>query len=565
MATTLPLPSVTDMDPWFVSNVAEFVQDYVSDAAATDGLKPLDGTARAGDGVFTMYPVSYTGEFISTFLNDWYYRIHFLPTALDLGNLLSTQTRPVEVWNAYFVSKTVESFTLTGGDDITVTQPQATPYPMAPLGLYTYELAVSTQGPPTINAEMLWTIDGVQYEVPITGRRVVVWGFRPDWSRSVDESLEWMTSIEASFSRVEHRVQQREAPRRVIEYTAQIVGADTGMFESVMFGWADRLFALPLWQEKSVLQADAFAGDRVLALPTADRSYVADGLLILMRSPDEYESVEIEMVAAESITLKKPLESAWRAGASVYPAIVARLDGQGNARYVAEDKLEMPVRFVGSPAETPVRLPDEVATATFNGVEVYTEGTNWINAVEMSYQPDLNVTDAQFGVFQPRPRSGWPTIVKGHEWLCKTKAEGTELRAFFARRRGRLRPVWMPTGLADFKLIRDVTQTDTSLRVIDNGYGRLVDGHPARKHILIQLRGGENIIREIDSMSGLAGGEADLNLMSSVGINFKVAQLRRISFLGLYRLAGDAVTFSHKTTEAAVVQASLQLTRPSNP
>src|SRR5690606_3758915 len=233
--------------------------------------------------------------------------------------------------------------------------------------------------------------------------------------------------------------------------------------------------------------------------------------------------------------------------------------------YVAEDKLEVPVRFVGSPADTPTRLPASDPAEMFDGFEVYTAGTNWISNLNVSITPDYDLHDNDFGVFQTRPRSGWPTIVKSHEWLSKSKKEATGLRGFFAPRQGRLTPVWMPTGTADFKLLSDVVQTDSSLHVVDNGYGQLVDGHPARKHVLIQLRGGVNLVREIDNVMPRGDGSADLTLTEQVGRGIAVSQVRRISYLGLYRLASDAVTISHKTTEASVVQTSLQLTRPGNP
>lgn len=563
MAYTLPLSLYSVPDTMQSSNLLDFVQDYDPGYVGALSAVPVDASAKAGDGVYTTYPVDLPGEFVSTFFNDWYNRIHFVPSLLEMGNLLSNQTRDIVVWNAYFVSKPIEGFAIAGGDGINVIPPGEPPFNAAPLGRYTYVVEVSTQGPPTIGSTFTWLVDGIEYRVNVTGRRVTTWSFKPNWANPVDETLEWMTAIEASQDRTEQRTEQRDAPRRVIEYSAQIKNNDTSLFESAMFGWADRMFALPLWMEPSNLTTAIEVGDTALAIATADRSYEANGLVMLYASASAYEAVEIESVADGLVTLKKGVEANWPVGTRVFPVMVARLDGAANARYIGEDKLEVPVRFVGSPAETPTRLPAVAPALLYKGVEVYTQGTNWIAGMDVSFQPDYDLHDNQFGVFSPRPRAGWPTIVKAHEWLSKTRVEATTLRAFFARRKGRLVPVWMPTGTADFKLLADVVQTDIALTVADNDYALLIAGHPARKHVIIQLRGGTNIIREIDTVAPQGDGTAQLRLMSAVGTNFTVKQVRRISYLGLYRLAGDAVTISHKTTAASVTQTSMQLTRPA--
>lgn len=564
MANRLPFSGYTVIDPAYSDTLLDFVQDYAPGFVMFDADALPDGGVPAGDGVFDMAPVSLPGHIVPAFYDDWYFRIHFIPASLDMGNLLSNQTREIVVWNAYFETKETTSFALSGGDGISITEPVATPYNMAPLATYSYVVAVSTIGPPTIDGDAVWLIDGVEYTVPITGRRVVVWSFKPTWSNEVDETLEWQTAIDTSFNRTEQRVEQRGAPRRILEYTAHVLGAETGLFENVMFGWGDRLFAVPLWMEVSVLTEDALMGATSISLPTADRSYEADGLVVLHRSATSYEALEIESVADGVLALKKPLESTWAAGSRAFPVMIARLEGAMTGRYVAEDKIELPVRFVGSPGETPVRLPEEEAALTFEGEEVYLGGTNWISALDVRYEPDFNLLDNTFGAFQVRQRGGWPLIVKPHEWLLKTRVEGTTLRAFFARRKGRLVPVWMPTGTADFKLQADVVLSDAALLVTDNDYGTMVDQHPARKHIIVQLRGGTNIIREIDSYTPQGDGTAYLNLTAALGVGFTRGQVRRISFLGRYRLASDAITFNHKTTAVSVVQSSMQLTRPGS-
>lgn len=564
MADRLANSLFADRDPRLSQTLLDHVQDHDIGPALFDNAAMRSGAVQTAV-VFTMYPENLPGQFVPSFFNDWYNRIHFIPTKLDLGNLLSDQSRDVILWNAFLVSKTIDSFAIGNADGITITPPEDVPYTALPLSQSKYVVTIKTDGPPNINATMTWTIGGIeqQYSLPITGRRTIIWSIAPNWSSPVDETLEWLTHVETAFDGTEQRFAAREVPRRVLEYTAQAVGVHTQLFENLMFGWSDRYYAVPLWHEKANLLADVAPGDTVLSVATDDRTFTAGGLLAIFASPLSYEAIEIEAVSAGSVTLKKGVEYTWPKGTRVYPIMIARLEQNTSASYVAEDKLEAAVRFTGSPMETDPRIPVIAPAVTEGGVEVFTEGTNWGTPVSVDFTGSYNVIDSDRGALVLRQRAGWPQVVKGHEWLLRSAAEASALRAFFGRRRGRQVPAWIPTGTVDFTLAEPAVLTDTVLTVRNNDYGQLVNKHPARRHVLIQLRGGTNILRQIDNYADNGDGTALISLATQVGIAIDPSQVRRISYIGLYRMASDAVTFSWKTTGVAVVQTAFALTKPS--
>ena len=53
--------------------------------------------------------IGFSGTIIRQFEQDWYHHVHLLPAKIALGNLLSTQMRQVEVWNAHFAPKTLSA------------------------------------------------------------------------------------------------------------------------------------------------------------------------------------------------------------------------------------------------------------------------------------------------------------------------------------------------------------------------------------------------------------------------------------------------------------------------
>lgn len=89
-------PSITDALSRYVDPVNW--PFYYSDAPTTN----VGALVRVYP---TSAPVEITGELVGSFQDDLYNRIHITPARLDLGNIVSTQTAPVTIWNAYLEPK----------------------------------------------------------------------------------------------------------------------------------------------------------------------------------------------------------------------------------------------------------------------------------------------------------------------------------------------------------------------------------------------------------------------------------------------------------------------------
>src|SRR3546814_15170582 len=90
-----------------------------------------------------------------SYFDDFYNRIHIAPSRIDLGNLISVQTRNVVVWNAWLDqprSLTALDFVAAGG--ITATGEGALPLAFAPLQQRTWSIAVGTEGPAVLDATL---------------------------------------------------------------------------------------------------------------------------------------------------------------------------------------------------------------------------------------------------------------------------------------------------------------------------------------------------------------------------------------------------------------------------
>lgn len=507
--------------------------------------------------------VNSNGRKQRTSFEDWYYRIHFYPARFDFGNLVGRQQRALTVWNAFFNPVTLQSFNLVDGEGITVTQPVVPPYVMLPLKTLKYNVEISTEGPPVIDATAEFVIDGVQYDIPFTGRRIVVFPFKPNWAAAVEETLEWLTSLTITYSGKEQVSEIRVEPRRIMQFNVRIHLDDVNLFDNLVYGWGGRMFAMPLWQEKAKTTAPSTSGTNTVAAPTFAKTFASGGMAVLYRSSRDFEIIEIASATSTTITTARPLVSSWPAGVLVIPLMVGALDANVPTSRAADTHVDAVVRFVSIPIDNNPRIADTVAPLLYRGEELYTGETNWIAPLQVEMMTRETRVDGETGIFRLIKRAPFPLLTRGFSWLVKDKLAAEGLREFFGRRRGRFKPVWIPSGTRDFKLIEPATDAQSTIYVSNNEYGSLVNMQEARRDIVIIMRDGERICRRIDAYGVDEQGRGLLTLNAAVGRDLTDANIKKISYLGLYRLGSDSITFSWRTEKGAVVETNLVLKEPT--
>jgi hypothetical protein len=385
--------------------------------------------------------------------------------------------------------------------------------------------------------------------------------FAPNWASPVDEQLDWSTEIATAFDETEQRMSLRENPRRSFDYRLWVRRDKAALFENKLFAGMDKQWAMPIWTEPCKLTATSSSGSVTLNVSTTAKSFSVGGYAVLYSSSDKYELVQIDAMDSGTLTAHVALASTWPVGSHIYPVMVSQLVSQVGLAYRTSNLFEASVRFTGMPDVTNTRTDLVAAPASFGDFELYTKGTNWVSGLQRDMQTFGTDEDVVSGLFRRRPRSGIAGIVRSHQWLNKDLATSNTLREFFARRRGALTPTWLSSGTDDFQLMAAASSGDAGIQVIDTQYARLVDEHPARKYLLIELRSGVNLVREIIAYTP-SSGSAVITLGTTLGTSISPATVKRISFLGLYRMAGDSVTFSWASNQVSTVQSTFKLLKP---
>lgn len=507
--------------------------------------------------------VANTGGYLKAVHDFWYYRLHFLPPSIALGNLAGDVQRALYLWNAYFTPVNVESITVTSGQGITFTSTQVVPGAMGPLEIMRYDINVAASGEAVVNGAITWTIDGTAYSVPITGQRTTLVPFKPDWSGRVAETLQWNNVLTTSYDGTEQVASLTSNPRRIYDFNIALTrAADSQLFDLLMFGWTGRFFTVPIWNEQTKLTQAAFSGASAILLDTTHLSIAVGTSLMLYRDAYSYEIAKVVSFDATSVTLQSVIQGTWPAGTKAVPLMTARPEDSVSSTRRVDTTLEAALRFTGNPGETPLRLDKGTPDALYLGEELYTGNTNWREAMPMSDEARVKVVDNGRGPIRMQRKADYPLRTRGFSWLLKSRTEADWLRRFMARREGRRFPVWISSGLADLTLAADVLQGQASLEVEPSQYGTLIGLHPAMRHLLVQFRDGAQEPRLITSTAAGPQGRTIINLDSDFGRLVTPAMVKRISYLGYYRLGGDEVQFGYATDTVSEVSVNFVLKRP---
>lgn len=508
----------------------------LSGAAPTDNLPIVE----PGNAISAVGPVH-------RYFDDYYNRIHMLPSHIDLGNLISERVFQIEVWNAYFTAQNLAAINPINDTGLLLTAPLDPPTDYAPLESRMHTLEAFTYGPPVVDASFTFDFPSDDPVLSVVGNRVATWPFRPNWKYRVVERLEWLTDVLEAYDGTEQRRQLRGAPRRGFDFQFIAAAGDRQHLDAMLWQWQARLFVLPIFTDPGRLGAAALMDDDTLSLPTTDMAYRVGGFAVLKSSNLQTEAVKVIGVNAGGLTLEDGLRGAWPAGTRVYPAELARLRASQPVTAHTAGVDELAVQF---DVELNVNITAVDSAASYRGYPVLEEQPNWRENISAEYRRTLRLLDNRTGVVGVDDQRGRPTVMQDYLWTRYGRPAIATLRAWLHARKGRLIALWVPSFRADITLVAPVVAGQAVMSIQRMEYTRYLQQEIGRRDIVIRLRDGNRIYKRIDAATEIDANTEQLILSSTMGQDVDPADVVMISFMQLSRLESDAVEFAWHSAAA---------------
>ncbi|MFZ5635299.1 MAG: hypothetical protein ACOY82_01800 [Pseudomonadota bacterium] len=489
-----------------------------------------------------------TGRLAHRFAEDLFDRVHVLPTALSLGNVVSELTREVAVWNAWrTIPQTLTALRLEGDAGSTLAAPGALPLALRPLQERVLTLTVGLDGPPVIDAvAVLSFADGATWSIRIDGLRLQAWTLPPNWSEPLTETLAWLTDVQIAIAGTVTRTPLREAPHRSWEFAVLADRVERRWVEHALFDWTARVWALPVFVDTTRLGVALAAGAVEIPVDTAGLDFAVGSLAMLWRDVATYELVEVAQIANGRVSLRAPTRRAWPVGTRLMPCRTARLTDAPELRRHTDRLMSTQLRFEATePCDWPAALP----ATRYRGFPVLEHRPDETPDPSAILARRFDLLDGDVGRTQIDDASGLAWTTQSHAWRVFGRAERADHRSLLYGLQGRAEALWLPTWTDDLDVIETIGETALTLTVTACGVSRSLRQQAGRRHVRIELTDGTVFYRAIEASSelALANGDAAERLRIDIALGRVVRpdRVRLVSWLALVSLAGDTVELRH--------------------
>ncbi|UYZ84279.1 hypothetical protein MTZ49_01480 [Entomomonas sp. E2T0] len=495
------------------------------------------------------------GQLLPCYFNDFYFRVHIVPTSLDLGNIVSSQEHDIYLWNAYFTSKRLTA--ISGLTEGMVLDGQTAPYTFTPLQEKYYKLTITPDGAPNIDNNISWVFDSESPSIHITGNRVTAFTFRADWSDGVTERLEWSTDILTSESGVEQRSALYLTPRRYFKTDFILHQKERQLFNNMM-SWSAKNWAIPLWPYIQISKQPLTTGDSFISCTTEHMDFLENGLAILWRDPFTYEIVEITTITNDGLNLRRPLLNDWARGTRIYPLRVARFNSTPQLVRKTDNLQTVNIEFQLAETSPYTAI---APTASYLNYPVFELRPEESEDLTNEYQRLLITLDNKMALPLVTDTSGFSFLIQSYKWQALGREDRASYKSLLYYLKGRQKAIWIPSHADDLTVVARIAATEPLITITECGYSRYAVNDTDKQHIAIYLCSGEVFYRQITNAAVLNDGTEQLTLDSSLGQIIEPKQIMRVCFMRLCRLNSDRVEIDHMTDSEGVAASKITFKR----
>lgn len=500
-------------------------------------------------------PRTIKGQLMPNYFNDFYFRVHIVPTSLELGNIVSSQEHDIYIWNAYFNTKRLTA--ITGLTEGMVLDGQTAPYNFTPLQEKHYKLTITPDGAPNIDTDISWVFDSESPSIQITGNRVTAFTFRADWSDGVTERLEWSTNILQSESGVEQRSALYTTPRRYFKTDFILHQKERQLFNNMM-SWGAKNWAIPLWPYIQIINRALVKGDSRIDCITKNMDFLENGLVILWRDPFTYEIVEITTIDNNGLDLRRPLLSDWPQGTRLYPLRVAQFNKTPQLARKTDNLQTVNIEFRLAETSPFEAIPPTTSYLNYPVFELRPEESEDLTN---EYQRLLITLDNKMALPLVSDTSGFSFLVLSYKWQALGREDRARYKSLLYYLKGKQKAIWIPSHADDLTVVARIAPSEPLITISECGYSRYAVNDTDKQHIAIYLYSGVVFYRRIMNAALQNDGTEQLTIDSALGQLVEANQIMRVCFMRLCRLNSDRVEIDHITDSEGVAASKITFKR----
>lgn len=469
--------------------------------------------------------------------DDFYFRIHVIPTEINVGSLLNNRAMEVRVFNAFFEPHNLNSIVSRDNDGIVFIEHTQYPYKYNMLQEHVYDVLVTTTGPITIDAGYTFNFDVYPIQLKITGTRTTVFKWVP--RKQFNENLEWNTDVIRTWAG-EQRIALRDAPRQIFEYSFRKKRTEV---QTIVDKMVEYQWGLPIWAQASRIYAPIAAGTNSINFDTTFSEYDPNGYAFIWQSDERNEAVGIANLRPDGIDINLGTSQSYE-NALIMP-IKAALTPEGiNFSRQGNNIFDFSASFL-------IVNTDNIANTNYpvyNGHEVITDGGFIVDNLSEYIVKENNLIDNGQGVVQLEATKKYTDKRRTLGRVVKGQKEIYKFRQWLYSKYGRQKAFWLPSFQNDVIVTSGIIYTTQSSMLIESA--GLVNYGKFPIHCQIVMRDGTVYYKQITNAFTTENGE-QIQLDSAFPVNIDSRNIKRLSFMDLVRFDTDRVTISYNDSNVA--------------
>lgn len=396
---------------------------------------------------------------------------------------------------------------------------------------------------------------------PTVDMNLPPWLPKPNWKDGVTETIAWLTDVMISESGAEQRRKIRRNPRRTVEASFLVTDNDRQILDISLAAIGRGVSLVPIYWDKHHPGSPITEGDTLIAGDFSNQYNFYGGGLALIQGQEtlDHEVILVQGADGAGLSLTFPTQKSWGTCADIYPLSRARLTDVGTidahthrvAGYQIRWELLDPITVPGSWGDRPIN-------ARTNLPVLIRPLHNWKESAQFELNRNVFIHDNQTGISDYTDVGGNSTQLRRLNVLIQGRQAYREIVQLLHAMAGRHQTFHMPTAMDEVTLIADIDENQGALIIERSGY-TLFDAvrQDIRQWVMVELVNGTRHFTRVIS-NRILGNEEWLFTEQTFG-NIPRAQVRRIDWIPVSRLASDTIEIQHHTDLDGVAEVTLPI------
>jgi hypothetical protein len=350
----------------------------------------------------------------------------------------------------------------------------------------------------------------------------------------------------------------RTNARQVFEFFTQADGTIQTRLNGIMYGWQDKVFAVPYWPD-AVKHVDPItAGATEILIDTVDRDFREGELAIVWADDLANEAFEIDTVDSDRLNLTREVVNNYPDGALIIPLVKCLVEGGLRRQIGRMDDTRSTITFRG---QDNVAIDDQTQTWNeFDGYEIWEDANLQFGSINSDVVLPLKYLDNQTGFFRNYPTRDVTDETGLQGFVVRTAADRLALKNYLYRRLGRLKPFWIESYRRDFVPVETIASGSITMTVehTNQRYVEIADMGFALKFVLqdgsIFYRGFNGLVSE-----DIANQTEIVEFSSNLGQDVLTTDIERIAIMRLVRFDTDNLALKHSIGEGVITTLTVPL------